>query len=236
MATQSDSSASSATYVGHAYDQIRRMTVTFQLRPSERLNESALCIQIGVSRTPLREALNRLASEGFLRSVAGKGFYCRDLNPDEIYQLYQLRKVIEIGGVKLAVERATEEEIEELASFISQTGPEAGDRTTDQLVELDEIFHERLLGLSGNAEMLQVLRNVNAKIQFVRWYDMDRAQRPHTQGDHRQVLVSLRSRDTSSCVDILERHIDRRREQIVTVIRDRLAQIYMPTNEGGGRH
>ena len=186
------------------------------------------CKLVGVSRTPLREALNRLASEGFLRSIAGQGFFCRDLDPDEIYQLYQLRKVIEVGGVKLAVENAKDADIEALETFISTTGPEAGDRTTDQLVELDETFHESLLALSGNAEMLQVLKNVNAKIQFVRWYDMDRAERPKTQGDHREVLVALRERNALRCVEILERHIDRRREQIVSAIRDRLAQIYMP--------
>lgn len=225
MTAQSDQAAS---YSEYAYDQIRRMTVTFQLRPSERLNEVNLCKVVGVSRTPLREALNRLASEGFLKAVPGQGFYCRDLNPDEIYQLYQLRKVLEVGGVRLAVERASEEAIDELEAFIIQTGPEAGDRTTDELVELDEIFHERLLGLSGNQEMLQVLRNVNARIQFVRWYEMDRAQRPKTQGDHRQILLNLRERDAQSCVEVLERHIDRRREQIVTAIRDRLAQIYLP--------
>lgn len=225
MTAPSDQATS---YTDYAYDQIRRMTVTFQLRPSERLNEGQLCKLVGVSRTPLREALNRLASEGFLRGVAGQGFYCRDLDPDEIYQLYQLRKVLEVGGVRLAVERVSEAAIDELEAFISQTGPEAGDRTTDELVELDEIFHERLLALSGNQEMLEVLRNVNARIQFVRWYDMDRAQRPKTQGDHRQILVSLRQRDVNTCVEVLERHIDRRREQIVHAIRDRLAQIYLP--------
>lgn len=227
MAAQSDSLNSQTSYVEYAYDQVRRMTVTFELRPSERLNESVLCKLVGVSRTPLREALNRLASEGFLRSIAGQGFFCRDLDPDEIYQLYQLRKVIEVGGVKLAVEHAQDADINALEAFIEQTGPEAGDRTNDQLVELDETFHESLLRLSGNAEMLQVLRNVNAKIQFVRWYEMDRSERPVTQGDHRQILVALRARDASLCVDILERHIDRRREQIVSAIRDRLTQIYM---------
>ena len=225
MTAQSDPAIS---YSEYAYDQIRRMTVTFQLRPSERLNEVSLCKVIGVSRTPLREALNRLASEGFLKAVPGQGFYCRDLDPDEIYQLYQLRKVLEVGGVRLAAEHASEAAIDELLSFISQTGPEAGDRTTDELVALDETFHERLLALSGNQEMLQVLKNVNARIQFVRWYEMDRAQRPTTQGDHRQILTSLRERDVEACVQTLEKHIDRRREQIVTAIRARLAQIYLP--------
>jgi len=217
--------------VDQAYDQIRRMAVTFELRPGERLNEGVLSKKVGVSRTPLREALNRLSSEGFIKLVAGQGFFCRDLDPEEIYQLYQLRKVIELGAVKLAALHARDEDIEALESFIATTGPEAGSRTTDQLIALDESFHERLMSLSGNREMLQVLKNVNARIQFVRWYEMDRSERPITQGDHREVLEALRSRDESRCLAVLERHIDRRREQIVSAIRHRLAQIYLPAHQ-----
>lgn len=225
-----DSREPVSSSVDQAYDQIRRMAVTFELRPGERLNEGVLSKQAGVSRTPLREALNRLSSEGFIKLVAGQGFFCRDLDPEEIYQLYQLRKVIEIGAVRLAVLNAKDEDIEALESFIATTGPEAGGRSTDQLIELDESFHERLLSLSGNREMLQVLKNVNARIQFVRWYEMDRSDRPITQGDHREVLEALRARDEGRCIAVLERHIDRRREQIVSAIRHRLAQIYMPTH------
>lgn len=218
----------SDSYVDRAYDQLRHMAIGYQLRPGERLNEGELARQLGVSRTPLREALNRLTTEGFLRFSPGKGFFCRELDPKEIYDLYQLRKALEVGAIKLAVRNATEADISALEQFLSDTGPDAGGRTTDELVALDEAFHERLMGLAGNNEMLLVLRNVNAKIQFVRWIDMESVSRPVTQAEHRQVLERLKARDEFGCVATLEKHIDRRQDQITAAIREGIAQIYMP--------
>ena len=228
-----DQEASGASFVDQAYERLKRMAMTFEMKPGEKLNEGTLAKQFGLSRTPLREALNRLASEGFLRFSAGQGFFCRELDRDEIYQLYQLRKVIETGAIKLAIEHAKDADIDALEAFILQTGPDAGTRTTEELVQLDEIFHEGLMALSGNTEMLQVLRNVNARIQFVRWVDMDRAARPTTQADHRQILQALRRRDEAVCLSILEKHIDRRQEQITSAIKEGIAQIYMYPRSSG---
>ena len=221
MDTPSDS------FVDRAYERLKRMAIGYHLKPGERLNEGELAKQLGVSRTPLREALNRLAMEGFLRFSPGKGFFCRELDPKEIYDLYQLRKALEVGAVKLAVLRASEAEIVALERFLADTGPDAGGRSTEELVKLDETFHESLMKLSGNNEMLQVLRNVNARIQFVRWVDMDRVSRPVTQAEHRKVLDFLRARDEAGCITTLEKHIDRRQDQITAAIKEGFAQIYL---------
>ncbi|MGE3063977.1 MAG: GntR family transcriptional regulator [Hyphomicrobiaceae bacterium] len=217
----------SDSFVDRAYEQLRRMAIGYHLKPGERLNEGELAKQLGVSRTPLREALNRLATEGFLRFSPGKGFFCRELDPKEIYDLYQLRKALEIGGIKLSVERAKDAEIDTLERFLMETGPDADGRTTEELVKLDETFHEGLMKLSGNNEMLQVLRNVNARIQFVRWVDMDRVSRPVTQAEHRRVVECLRARDIAGCIAALEKHIDRRQDQITSAIKEGFAQIYL---------
>ncbi|MGE3712560.1 MAG: GntR family transcriptional regulator, partial [Hyphomicrobiaceae bacterium] len=162
-----------------------------------------------------------------LRFSPGKGFFCRELDPKEIYDLYPLRKALEIGGIKLSVERAKDAEIDTLERFLMETGPDADGRTTEELVKLDETFHEGLMKLSGNNEMLQVLRNVNARIQFVRWVDMDRVSRPVTQAEHRRVVECLRARDIAGCIAALEKHIDRRQDQITSAIKEGFAQIYL---------
>src|SRR5579872_5463731 len=106
------------------------MAISYVLRPGERLNEIELSKRLGVSRTPLREALNRLSMEGFLRFLPGRGFYSRELNPKEIFDLFELRKAVEISGVRLSVQRAKAEQIEAVDRFLSETGPEVGGRTT----------------------------------------------------------------------------------------------------------
>ena len=114
-----------------------------------------------------------------------------------------------------------------MARRIEATGPDPGERSSVELVELDETFHERLMAMSNNAEMLRVLRNVNARIRFVRWIDMDRINRSKTQAEHRAVLTSLKARDEAACIELLEKHIDRRLDQITAAIKEGYAQIYM---------
>src|SRR5713226_2915995 len=69
----------SDSVVDRVYEQLKAMAVSYELKPGERLNEGELAKRLGVSRTPLREALNRLNTEGFLRFTPGKGFFCREL-------------------------------------------------------------------------------------------------------------------------------------------------------------
>jgi DNA-binding GntR family transcriptional regulator len=225
----------SDSVVDRVYEQLKAMSVSFELKPGERLNEGELAKRLGVSRTPLREALNRLNTEGFLRFTPGKGFFCRELDAHEIFDLYELRKSIEVASVRLAVKRAKDEDIDALLAFLDATGPDPGERSSIELVELDETFHERLMAMSDNAEMLRVLRNVNARIRFVRWIDMDRINRTNTQAEHRAVLHALKGRDEGTCVYVLERHIDRRLDTITSAIKEGYAQIYMPAAKSAAR-
>ncbi|WP_313621584.1 GntR family transcriptional regulator [Achromobacter sp.] len=221
-------SAVSDSIVEKVYLRIRDMAIDFDFKPGERLNEVALAKELGVSRTPLREALNRLSIEGLLRFLPGKGFFCRDLDVQEIFALYELRKSLEVAALRLAIQRAADTDIADALAFLDTTGPEAGERTVAELVELDEAFHERLVAMSGNAEMLRVLKNVNARIRFVRWIDMNRGDRPASQREHHRLLEALQARNEADCVAILEQHIDRRMDQITSAIREGYAHIYMP--------
>ncbi|TVR08248.1 MAG: GntR family transcriptional regulator [Salinarimonadaceae bacterium] len=217
----------STSIVDRIHAQVRRMAIRYELMPGERLNEGELSRKLGVSRTPLREALNRLNSEGFLSFEPGKGFFCRRLDPKTIFDLYEARKLIETSAIQLSVVRATSAQIADLQDFLDSTGPEALGKSTDEMVELDEIFHERLIALSGNQEMIHFLRGINARIQFIRFLDFDGADRPKTQAEHQLVLEMLRRRDVVECVKVLERHIDRRLDQITEVVRKGIAELYL---------
>jgi DNA-binding GntR family transcriptional regulator len=227
IAARSVPGAAPDSIVGRVYERVKAMAVAYELKPGERLNEVEIARRLGASRTPLREALNRLSAEGLLRFEPGKGYFCRDLEVDEIFQLYELRKTIEVAAVRLAAERARDEDIDALLGFLAETGPDPGSRTTFELVHLDETFHERLLAMSGNLQMLRVLANVNARIRFVRWIDMDRRDRRKTQTEHRDVLRALKRRDIGACVALLEKHIDRRVDDVTAALKEGYAQIYM---------
>jgi DNA-binding GntR family transcriptional regulator len=220
--------AASDRMVDRAYLELKEMVLAYALKPGERLNEVELARRIGVSRTPLREALNRLKTESLLRFAPGKGYFGRDLDVHETFQLYELRKAIEIAAVRLAVQRARDEEIDALEAFLHRTGPDAGELTVQQQVEYDEAFHISLLSMCGNAEMLKVLSNINERIRFVRHIDMGKTNRVQTQSEHMEAVAALRARDETACVAVLEKHIDRRLDQITAALKQGYVRIYMP--------
>jgi DNA-binding GntR family transcriptional regulator len=221
----------STSVVDRVYEEMKGLLVSHALKPGDRVNEVELSKQFGVSRTPLREALNRLRSEGFLRFVPKRGYYCRHLNPKEVFDLFELRKAIEISGIKLAMVRVREQQIDVLSRFLDDAELGAAERTIEELARLDERFHERLLEMSGNTEMVRVLRNVNARIWPVRWADWDESTRAKSRADHRALLSALRLRDEKGAVEILDSHITRRIDQITTTIKERLAHIYLAAQD-----
>ena len=169
------------------YRELREMVIAFDIRPSERLNEITLAKHLGVSRTPLREALNRLCSEGFLTFSTNQGFFRKPLEVKEIFDLYEFRQTLEAAAVKLVVQRATADQLAEIEQFLERSSREVPARTTLEMVVLDEEFHERIVSLSGNAEMLHSLRNINGRIRYVRWVDME-GRRSTTQGQHKAII------------------------------------------------
>jgi len=212
--------------VDRLYGTVKEMAIAFEFKPGERINEVELARRLGASRTPLREALNRLVAEEFLTFERGRGFFCRELKAREIFELYQLRSVIEVAAVRLACEQANETEVDELTDFLDRTGPDSGGRSSEELVALDEFFHERIMALTRNAEMARILANINARIKFFRWIDMD-TKRKATQSEHRAILEALRARDADVAARHMEDHIARRLDQITAAIKEGYSRIYM---------
>lgn len=206
------------------YSNIRAMAVDFRLRPGERVNEVVLSRALNASRTPLREALNRLVAEGFLTFESGKGFFCRTYSVTEIQDLYQLRQAIERFAVQLAVEHASDGALDELGRFLDRTAGEEG-RSPEELLAWDEHFHETIAGLAGNAELLRTLRNINARIRFFRWVDME-SRRGRTQGEHRAILSAIAARDAAAAGALMDEHIVLRREEIAQAVRECHARLF----------
>jgi DNA-binding GntR family transcriptional regulator len=208
------------------YLTVKDMAILFKFKPGERINEVELAQRLGASRTPLREALNRLVAEGFLVLKQDRGFFCRDLKPREMFELYQFRAVLEVAAIRLACEQATEQEVTDLAHFLDQTGPQEGDRSSEELVALDEFFHEKIMALSRNMEMSRTLENINARIKYFRWVDMD-SKREATQHEHRAIVQALMARDADLAAHRMNAHITRRLEQITAAIKESYSRIYL---------
>lgn len=212
--------------VNDLYEQLKKMAVLYTIRPGERVNELELAEKFDVSRTPLREALNRLVAENLLTFVPNRGFFVRELNRQDIFDLFELRRSIEASAVQCAVERADLKDIRALREFWQDVVKnKAGQAPTAQLVARDEEFHLRLVALSGNNEMVRSLYSINARIHFVRSVDLE--QRGHDAfTEHLEILDAIEARDAQRCRELTEVHITRRMEEIAKVVDAGVVKLY----------
>lgn len=220
--------------VERTYRRLKEMAASYEFKPDSRLNESELSKRLDTSRTPLREALNRLVAEGFLTFKSGKGFFCRSLKPAEIMDLYEARAAIECEAAALAAVRANAEDIAELEKFLENSKPDYKPGTSPvELVRLDEEFHTRLTALSGNAEMVRMLGNMNGRIHFVRLIDLKTLCERNgpdvvTTEPHKRILEAVKQRDADAARAEMAKHIERRLESITENVRNAFAELYTP--------
>ena len=223
--------SSSKTSVDKVYDAVKDMTVAYRLKPGERLNEVALAKKLGASRTPLREALNRLVAERFLDFRAGRGFFCRALDAREVFELYEVRRMLEVEAVRLACLRADDKDIQAIEKDPQYYTWQVYGQPIQDLVAVDEAFHIALAELTGNGELVSALRRINERIRFIRWLDMD-ARVEGTKGEHRAIIEALVARDEDLSAQMMQTHIERRQDQIDVVVREGFSTIYMNDLDG----
>ncbi len=208
------------------YDRIKSMVVGFLIPPEQRINEVALARELGVSRTPLREALNRLVSERLIDFRPGTGFFCRGLQVQNIYDLYELRQVIEIATVRMACARASDGGIAALKADLLEHGMETKDKTVRETCAQDEAFHIGIAQLTGNASLVSELRRINEQIRFIRWVDMSTRIKT-TKGEHLQIMEAIAARDADVAAGVMTTHISRRMDQVVDAVKEGISSIYM---------
>jgi DNA-binding GntR family transcriptional regulator len=205
---------------------LRKMAISYQMKPGERLNELDLAEQFGVSRTPIREALTRLASEGLLIE-SSRGYVRKPLEIQEMADLYEARMAVERECLRLAFERASPDELQEISDYLKSSMDVPASASTETLVELDEGFHLRIAAMAKNTELKRMLISLNERLRFVRWIDMENVGRDSTQQEHLKIVEALVARDVDRAQDILNSHISMRRERIVETITKGLAKIYL---------
>ncbi len=216
----------SDTRVEDAYARLKALVVGFTVRPGERLNEVALARDLAISRTPLREALNRLVAERLVVFRPGAGFFCRDLDAQTIYDLYELRRIIETSAIMLACSRAEVAKIEALEEETLAHGLDITGLTVAEATARDEAFHIGIAELSGNAELAVTLANINDRIRFIRWVNMA-ARVTESKEEHRAILNALVRRDADLAGDLLSEHISQRLDQVTEAVKEGISSIYM---------
>ena len=141
--------------VEELYERLKEKAVNFQFKPGERINEVALASDLDASRTPLREALNRLVAEQFFAFRPGRGFFCRELDAPSVFALYEARGILESANVRLACARADDDDIRSLKEGALAASNQYRGKSIVAVTRDDETFHVTIAQLTGNAELVR---------------------------------------------------------------------------------
>jgi DNA-binding GntR family transcriptional regulator len=202
-----------ATIKGRAYEHIRRGILDATLPVGTALSEYQLAKEIGVSRTPVREALKRLEQEGLVRSVARRGTFVADLTLRDIVEVYQVRIQLEALAARVAAERMEPSQIKELLTELDRAERLAQQGRLDAAREHDIHLHKSIVESTSNGRLAQILSTLEDQVHRIRQRAMNHATRvPATLAEHRAVLEAIQKRDGASAERAMREHLQAARE------------------------
>lgn len=199
--------AASASTV--AYHELKTWLMLGEAPLGVRLREERIAERIGVSRTPVREALLRLHTERLLERHPEGGYRVCAPSTDAIRGLYDVRRALELFGLRIGFERGHDlDALRVLRDEWLALGGPAGRRPDPEFVLLDEDFHARLAAAAGNTPLTDELRRVNERIRPVRSHDfLTEGRIATTVEQHVGILDAVLARDAADSADRLDRHI-----------------------------
>lgn len=210
------------------YEALRSKATHYELRPGEHVNEVALAAELNVSRTPVREALNRLVSEGLMTVVPNKGFFRKPLDIDLIRSLFEVRGALESLAVRLFCERAPPDDLDRLLVQWTAVKTIRTSLSPAGIVEHDEAFHLAIARGSGNQELERQIGDVNSRIRFMRQVAMEtRTVRKITFVDHDAILTAMCARDAETAALLMGRHIGLTLDDVTRIVRETVIRIYL---------
>ncbi len=217
------------------YAQLKQDVAEFKLVPGDRFTENELSERLGVSRTPVRQALFRLQQEGYVEVLFRSGWRVLPFDFDQFEQLYDLRMVLETTAAQRLCtdgERVDRELLDALVAFWLVP---VAERSADMLeVSLrDEAFHCSLVAAAGNAEMARVHRDVTDRIRIIRRLDFTKQARiDATYDEHAKILKAIRAKRGDQAAMLLRAHIETSQAEVRKIT---LHQVHLARVGGMGR-
>ncbi len=192
---------------------LRKEILEGKLQPGERLMEIPLAEQIGVSRTPVREAIRMLEQEGLVMMVPRRGAFVAQMQEKGLIEVLEVRRVLEELTAELAAKRITHEQIEALEKVEITFEEELQKDNYNDMARADEDFHYLILAATDNQKLIQLLTNFRE--QMYRYRAAYLAHNTVYEGlrkEHREILEGLREHDAQKAVAAMKIHIDRQQE------------------------
>jgi len=207
------------------YSQIKQLILCNEIMPGQKLHHQQLSERLGVSRTPVREALTRLVQEGYVSFLPNRGFTCKEIRLQEAEELYELRESLEAFAVEKAVEKLTDQALAELRQRLDLYGHDVQNRFTRERLVYDQDVHLHIAHIAGNETLKNTLSHVFERIVLKRRtdgiYDPARGLAAHQ--EHIDLLEAMARRDGKAAVAIVRNHIQAGKKNVIADLQQRQA-------------
>jgi len=202
-----------------AYAQIKQRIISCEYRPGDAINEAQLTAALGIGRTPIHQALHRLEVEGMVTIMPRKGVMVTALSLNDVLDMIEVRVSNEQLCIKLAVERATDADIQSMRDILDCTPALLAKHDVPGLMSLDLQFHMSISAAAHNRVLAELLRNLHEK--QARFWFLTLSENHHSERiyhEHLQILEALEQRDGSAAVNAIHHHIDDFRRAIMRTL------------------
>lgn len=202
------------------FESLREAIINGTLKPGERLMEIQLAEEMGVSRTPVREAIRKLELEGFVVMVPRKGAYVAGISIKDIADVFEVRAALESLAAGLAAERITDDELEALERSLVKVAESTEADDLNSLISADTDFHDILYRASRNERLVQIVSNLREQIQRFRMASLSHPGRMRIAlEEHRKIVEAISERNVELAQQLAREHIENAENTMLNMMR-----------------
>lgn len=202
------------------FNTLRHAILKGELEPGERLMEIALAQKLGVSRTPIREAIRKLELEGLVVMVPRKGAEVADITEKDLRDVLEVRKALEELSIELAMRNMTEKNFGELEAANETFAKNLEGDDLIKIAESDVAFHEIIYMATGNNRLIQMINNLREQMYRYRLeYIKDKSSHERLVAEHKRIMAAMKSGDISEAKAAIRLHVENQEENILKSIK-----------------
>ena len=213
------SMASKISQKEKSYQGIKQAIISYEIKPGEPLVEKQIANKLGVSRTPVREALKELKSDGLVKIIPRKGAFVAEISSRDIEEIFLLREILECAAIKIAISRIKGEDLIEIESTFNSINNDIERKSYKDVLYADIKFHNFIVNSSGNRRLCQFIGMLNEQIYRLRYLSATVPGRlSKSLQEHEGILEALKKRDKDLAEQRLRQHIRNIKNNILNIL------------------
>ncbi len=203
------------SYKEKVYRELKAAIICQKLKSGEILNERKLAEDLGISRTPIREALHMLANEKWVVIEPYRGAYVYELTEKDIIEIFQVRYALECLAIELIVDNISQKDTQRLIEIFEKQEELNNEYNAEEFINVDRNFHTLIVELSGNKVLMDMLNDLGDVVRRLGMQAVqDKKRFVETIDEHLAIINAIKSRDKNKAIEAMKLHIDKTKDNI----------------------